>query len=126
MFLSRVTVTTVGLASKAFLRSPLCAVTVNGLDTLCNALDNDKPVITGAQTLSKWTVVEECSVKSYIHVRRLQNVCTQFNNVHSLDDPVTWGVLPARYYLSARTTRWALGASDVIFTNPCVPSRQQE
>ena len=36
----------------------------------------------------------------------------------SLDDPVTWGVLPARYYFQSHTTRWALGASDIIFTNP--------
>ncbi|KAF9057457.1 hypothetical protein BJ165DRAFT_1333965, partial [Panaeolus papilionaceus] len=36
----------------------------------------------------------------------------------SLDDPVTWGVLPASYYLSSRTTRWGLGASEVMFTNP--------
>jgi len=35
-----------------------------------------------------------------------------------LDDPVAWGVLPAHYYPRSRTTRWVLGASDVIFTNP--------
>jgi len=51
MFLSRVTVATVGLVSKAFLYSPLCTVTVNGLDTICNALDSDRPLITGALSL---------------------------------------------------------------------------
>ncbi|KAF7353068.1 Tafazzin family protein [Mycena venus] len=36
----------------------------------------------------------------------------------SLDDPLTWGILPTKYFLNARTIRWTLGASDVMFTNP--------
>ena len=36
----------------------------------------------------------------------------------SLDDPVIWGVLPTRYYFSTKTTRWVLGASEIMFTNP--------
>jgi hypothetical protein len=36
----------------------------------------------------------------------------------SLDDPLAWGILPFKNFLSERTTRWALGASDIIFTNP--------
>lgn len=35
----------------------------------------------------------------------------------SLDDPLTWGVLPARCFLNLRDMRWALGASDIMFTN---------
>ena len=38
----------------------------------------------------------------------------------SLDDPVTWGVLPAKWYFNSRMTRWSLGASDIMFTNPYV------
>ena len=35
-----------------------------------------------------------------------------------LDDPLTWGILPAHTYLNSHMTRWSLGASDIIFTNP--------
>jgi len=35
-----------------------------------------------------------------------------------LDDPLTWGILPARTYLHSHLTRWTLGASDIMFTNP--------
>ena len=38
-----------------------------------------------------------------------------------LDDPLTWGILPARTYLNSRLTRWTLGASDIMFTNPLGP-----
>ncbi|KAJ7179438.1 hypothetical protein C8R46DRAFT_1073773 [Mycena filopes] len=34
---------------------------------------------------------------------------------NSLDDPLTWGVLPTKYFLNPRTIRWTLGASDCIF-----------
>src|ERR1700683_1716391 len=37
-----------------------------------------------------------------------------------LDDPIVWGALPTRLHLNSRTTRWALGASDIMFTNPYV------
>lgn len=36
----------------------------------------------------------------------------------SLDDPGIWSYLPARYRRNPATLRWALGAKDVIFTNP--------
>ena len=39
----------------------------------------------------------------------------------SVDDPFMWGVLPTSHYTRARPMRWALGASDICFTNPCVP-----
>jgi len=39
------------------------------------------------------------------------------NHISTLDDPLVWGILPARYYFHSHSTRWALGASDVIFTN---------
>jgi monolysocardiolipin acyltransferase len=42
------------------------------------------------------------------------------NRQFRLDDPITWGVLPARLHWSSRTTRWTLGASDIMFTNPYV------
>ncbi|KAF5388002.1 hypothetical protein D9615_000099 [Tricholomella constricta] len=91
--LSRATVVAVGLTCKAALNLGFCSVNVNGLHILDHAL---------------------------AHARRnnRQGVVTVSNHISTLDDPVTWGVLPARYYLNSRTTRWALGASDVMFTNP--------
>ncbi|KAG6831875.1 hypothetical protein H0H92_006992 [Tricholoma furcatifolium] len=88
-FVSRATVTSVGLTCKAFFNFGFCSLNVSGLNHLHDALhsparNNGQGIIT--------------------------------------DDPVTWGVLPAHYYLSSRTTRWALGASDIIFTNPLVLS----
>ncbi|KAI0739631.1 acyltransferase-domain-containing protein [Daedaleopsis nitida] len=85
-FLSKVTVSVVGLWSKALLNSGFCSsVTVKGLDNLIHALedgerDNGRGVVT--------------------------------------NEPTVWGVLPARYYLNSRMTRWTLGASDIMFTNP--------
>ncbi|PPQ92361.1 hypothetical protein CVT25_008711 [Psilocybe cyanescens] len=92
-FLSVATVTTVGLACKAFLNSGLSTIQVNGLQILRDALDG----------------------RNRDPNRGVLTVC---NHISTLDDPVTWGILPAHYYLSSRTTRWALGASDIMFTNP--------
>lgn len=43
---------------------------------------------------------------------------TVANHISTLDDPLAWGSLPAHYYFRSRMTRWALGASDIMFTNP--------
>ncbi|KAJ7591405.1 acyltransferase-domain-containing protein [Mycena floridula] len=43
---------------------------------------------------------------------------TVSNHISTLDDPLTWGILPASSFFTSRTTRWTLGASDVMFTNP--------
>ncbi|KAF9482019.1 hypothetical protein BDN70DRAFT_854183 [Pholiota conissans] len=91
--LSAVTVSAVGLTCKAFLNSGLCSVEVNGLHTLRNALESPKRSAG-------------------------QGIITICNHISTLDDPVVWGVLPVHYYLRSRTTRWALGASDIMFTNP--------
>ncbi|KDQ29026.1 hypothetical protein PLEOSDRAFT_167095 [Pleurotus ostreatus PC15] len=87
--LSTATIATIGLGSKALLHAPgSCSLTVNGLDILTKALDSGRSVITVA------------------------------NHISTVDDPVAWGILPTRYYLRPRTMRWALGASDIMFTNP--------
>ncbi|KAF9047161.1 hypothetical protein BDZ89DRAFT_1007320 [Hymenopellis radicata] len=91
--MSPTTVTCIGLSCKLFLNSGLASVTVNGLPTLIDALNSDKR-------------------------NNGQGVVTVGNHISTLDDPVTWGILPARTYLSSRMTRWTLGASEVMFTNP--------
>ncbi|KZP13038.1 hypothetical protein FIBSPDRAFT_754067 [Athelia psychrophila] len=90
---TRPTLLSVSLLCKAFLNSPFCSVKVNGLPNLLHALDDQ----------------ERASGRGVV------TVC---NHISTLDDPLTWGVLPTRLTLNHRTTRWALGASDVMFTNP--------
>ncbi|KAF8897207.1 acyltransferase-domain-containing protein, partial [Infundibulicybe gibba] len=87
-------VASIGLTCKALLSLGFCqSVTVNGLPILLEALKSTKR-------------------------NSGQGIITVSNHISTLDDPVTWGVLPTRCYLSSRTTRWALGASDIMFTNP--------
>ncbi|KAF9008798.1 acyltransferase-domain-containing protein [Cyathus striatus] len=92
--LSTATVAAVGLTCKAFLNSGMCSITVRGLPTLVAALEHS-----------------DTSRKNG------QGIVTVSNHISTLDDPLAWGVLPIRYYCNPKTTRWALGASDIIFTN---------
>ncbi|KAF5393658.1 hypothetical protein D9757_000297 [Collybiopsis confluens] len=92
--MSAVTVSAIGLTCKAFLNSGLCKISVNGLHNLVQALEGDER-------------------------NHGRGIVTVSNHISTLDDPVTWGVLPTKYYLrSSRFTRWTLGASDIMFTNP--------
>ncbi|KAF7789140.1 hypothetical protein EIP86_000077 [Pleurotus ostreatoroseus] len=92
--LSRLTVSTIGLTCKSFLSIGYCSsVTVNGLENLKAALQSSER-------------------------NAGRGVITVSNHISTLDDPVTWGVLPAHYFFSSRMTRWTLGASDIMFTNP--------
>ena len=63
------------------------------------------------------------SVQPYIYVSRMRvsHYLLATETDDRLDDPVVWGVLPARFYRDSRRTRWTLGAADIMFTNPCVP-----
>lgn len=92
--LSKATVGTVGLLCKTFLKIGYCSsVTVNGLENLYKALESDeRNAGCGVVTIS--------------------------NHISTLDEPVMWGILPLRYHLNTRMTRWTLGASDIMFTNP--------
>ncbi|KAH7931351.1 hypothetical protein BV22DRAFT_11832 [Leucogyrophana mollusca] len=82
-----------GLTCKAFLNSGLCSLSVSNLSVLLDALKSEQR-------------------------SNGRGVVTVANHISVLDDPVTWGVLPTKLYLKANTRRWALGASDIIFTNP--------
>ena len=35
-----------------------------------------------------------------------------------LDDPLLWGTMPSRIFGDPKRIRWALGAADILFTNP--------
>lgn len=51
---------------------------------------------------------------------RRRGVLTVSNHVSVVDEPLCWGVLPWRTYLTARQMRWTLGASDIVFKQTCV------
>ncbi|KAJ8472409.1 hypothetical protein ONZ51_g8533 [Trametes cubensis] len=103
-FLSKATVSIVGLGSKAILNGYCSSVTVNGLENLVRALESDERA-NGRGIVTSESRVWTMSVALNEQMRRL-------------DDPVAWGVLPARFYRNSRMTRWTLGASDIMFTNP--------
>ncbi|KAK7470978.1 Lyso-phosphatidylcholine acyltransferase [Stygiomarasmius scandens] len=92
-FLSAATITAVGLTCKAFCTAGLASLSVHGLENLQAALHSERRL-------------------------RQQGIVTVSNHISTLDDPVTWAALPASYYLKSRLTRWTLGASDIMFTNP--------
>ena len=58
------------------------------------------------------------SVKSFICVLRHHD-----HSHASLDDPLLWGTLPFRCLVNPYKTRWALGASDLLFTNRYAPPK---
>ncbi|KAI0822162.1 acyltransferase-domain-containing protein [Trametes gibbosa] len=92
--LSRLTVSIVGLGSKALMHGGFCSsVTVRGMENLVNALEGDER-------------------------NNGRGIVTLSNHISTLDDPVAWGVLPTKFYRHSRLTRWTLGASDIMFTNP--------
>ncbi|KAI0791421.1 acyltransferase-domain-containing protein [Abortiporus biennis] len=94
-FISKLTVATIGFTCKTFLSIGYCSsVKVYGLENLIEALENEDERGNG------------------------RGIITLSNHISTLDDPATWGVLPWRYYFNSRTTRWVLGASDMMFTNP--------
>ncbi|GJE95938.1 acyltransferase-domain-containing protein [Phanerochaete sordida] len=91
---SRLTLGAVGLTCKTFLNSGYCAaVTVNGFEHLQKALQDERR-------------------------KGGRGVVTISNHISTLDDPLTWGILPWRWYFQQGMVRWSLGAADIIFTNP--------
>ncbi|THV05418.1 hypothetical protein K435DRAFT_712859 [Dendrothele bispora CBS 962.96] len=92
-FLSPATVTAIGLTCKTFCALRLASLSVHGLHHIEDALHSEQRY-------------------------RQQGVVTVSNHISTLDDPVTWACLPASYYFKSRLTRWTLGASDIMFTNP--------
>lgn len=39
------------------------------------------------------------------------------NHISVMDDPTLWGCMPWSSYQSPFSTRWTLGATDIMFTN---------
>ncbi|KAK6068827.1 acyltransferase [Seiridium cupressi] len=49
--------------------------------------------------------------------KRERGLLTVCNHVSVIDDPMVWGVLPARYTFNPTNLRWGLGAHDICFKN---------
>ena len=90
---SATVVAIVGLTCKAAFKLGLFTVTLRGLPNLLDALESSSR-------------------------NNGQGIVTISNHISTLDDPLTWGILPVRYYFSSRMMRWTMGASDIMFTNP--------
>ncbi|WFD07151.1 Lyso-phosphatidylcholine acyltransferase [Malassezia vespertilionis] len=86
--LERQVIEVVGALSKAFLTLGCRSVRVHGTENLLRVLNDTDRINAGRGVLT----------------------CT-------LDEPLMWGAMPMYTYSSAHTTRWSLGASDIIFTN---------
>ncbi|KAL3417410.1 acyltransferase [Phlyctema vagabunda] len=53
---------------------------------------------------------------------RQRGLITVSNHVSVLDDPLVWGVLPARYSFNPENLRWSLGSYDICFKNKVLSS----
>ncbi|KAG8852973.1 hypothetical protein FRB91_005647 [Serendipita sp. 411] len=91
-FVSALTVGVVGTLSKAFLNLA-CRTNVTGAEHLYKA----------------WEDARKSEKKG---------ILTVANHISVMDDPLMWGILPLRSFFSNRTSRWTLGARDIMFTNP--------
>ncbi|KAF7313558.1 40S ribosomal protein [Mycena chlorophos] len=80
-----------------------------GVHLLCKAALN---------SVASCTLYGRTHLDAALDAARTNGLLTLANHISTLDDPVSWGALPTKYFLRSRTTRWTLGASDVMFTNP--------
>lgn len=46
-----------------------------------------------------------------------RGIITYANHISVMDDPTIFGALPKGMARQSHTTRWTLGASDIMFTN---------
>ncbi|SGY32052.1 BQ5605_C002g01312 [Microbotryum silenes-dioicae] len=90
--------TAAGAVSKVFLKQWCNEVRVTGLPTFLDKLNSDRGVLT---------------IANHISVDADLVLLTQ---LHSVDEPFMWGCLPISLFMDTRTTRWTLGASDMMFT----------
>ncbi|KAL7423930.1 Lyso-phosphatidylcholine acyltransferase [Cryptotrichosporon argae] len=119
---SALTLSTIGLASKAFLRATTRSYEVHGRDVLLDALG------IGASKGKGRVNADEYADKKRIAdgkpgVRR--GIVTICNHNSVVDDPMMWSLMPLSTLFpfagpshTCRNTRWTLGASDIMFTNP--------
>jgi monolysocardiolipin acyltransferase len=111
----------VHLTCKAALNT-ICSVSVHGLPHLEAALSAARTnglVTRNIISYISSSLLTPTSCKSHLDVCKISiRRSASLRPLSSLDDPLTWGVLPTKYFLNPRTIRWTLGAADVMYTNP--------
>lgn len=93
---SHLIVRLVGWFSGLLLQKWCKSVRVEGLERLVNVIKDEKRVKGG------------------------RGVLTYANHISVLDDPTIFGSLPGDLFQRSNTTRWTMGASDIMFTNSYV------
>ncbi|WWD01391.1 hypothetical protein V866_008335 [Kwoniella sp. B9012] len=118
-FASALTLSTIALASKTFLRLTTKKYEVNGLPILLDALripHDGKGKGKAVEGLEKDGDTSQLSRRGIVTVCNHNSVC---------DDPMMWSLMPLSTYFpfatpshTCRNSRWTLGASDIMFTKP--------
>lgn len=115
-------------------KSPSALVSARSLFVACLYSEMRSSLLPGTKARACWRVCFVLLRRSHINIK-MTDSRTVANHIStwvvdwlslsptpthssSLDDPLAWGSLPAHYYFHSRMTRWALGASDIMFTNP--------
>ncbi|KAF0517733.1 acyltransferase-domain-containing protein [Gigaspora margarita] len=57
-------------------------------------------------------------IKTLMDPNRTRPILTVANHLSTLDDPLLWGSIPFKNFLSRHRTRWTLGAQEICFTTP--------
>lgn len=90
---SHLIVRLVGWCSNLLLQRWCKSVRVEGLERLVNVIKDEK------------------------RITQKRGVLTYANHISVLDDPTLFGGLPSELFQQSKTTRWTMGASDIMFTN---------
>ena len=126
----------VGTLTKAFTHG-LNRQNAYGLDGFLELLDKradinsrQRGLITGMQQIffdiilmlingSQYRITSACTYVSRIQNTTPQPYVSSHTPFSSIDDPLTWGVLPLRYHFNPSNHRWSLGSYDIVFKNKC-------
>ncbi|WVW83088.1 hypothetical protein I302_105106 [Kwoniella bestiolae CBS 10118] len=118
-FASALTLSTIALASRTFLRLTTKKYEVNGLPILLDALripHDEKGKGKAIEGLERDGDSSQLSRRGIVTVCNHNSVC---------DDPMMWSLMPLSTYFpfatpshTCRNSRWTLGASDIMFTKP--------
>lgn len=124
----------VGTLTRAFMHGPNWQ-DAHGLDGFLELLDEradidgrKRGLITGMQhqaidvasTLtdaSKYRITSACTYVSRKQTTTPHPSTSSQTSRSSIDDPLTWGVLPLRYHFNPSNHRWSLGSYDIVFKN---------
>ncbi|WWC69460.1 uncharacterized protein I206_103400 [Kwoniella pini CBS 10737] len=118
-FASALTLSTIALASRAYLRLTTKKYEVNGLPILLDALRIPH------DGKGKGKAIEGLEIDGDTSQLSRRGIVTLCNHNSVCDDPMMWSLMPLSNYFpfatpshTCRNSRWTLGASDVLFTKP--------